>query len=61
MPDDHDQLLKVQEDLVKTLTQQYLASCLLGNRSQLDFTINELVHETSLSSCQSTTLGERCI
>ena len=34
-----DVMMNVQEDLVRIMTQQYVGCCLLGNRSQVDFTI----------------------
>lgn len=47
MPTNSDDLKAVREDLLKIMTQQYIAGCLLGNKAQLDFTISQLMQHNT--------------
>lgn len=43
MPVNFDDLKALRADLLKVLTQQYIAGCLLGNKVQQDFTISQII------------------
>jgi hypothetical protein len=51
IPDDHEVCCQKQEELIKLLSQQYVSTCLLGNRINADLVIRQINEEVSLSMC----------
>lgn len=50
IPGDHEVILKVQQELVSLIGLQYVSSCVLGNKTQADYVLQQCLKENSLSS-----------